>query len=102
MSAASDGNKAGQSSGQAGEAGSRDLDGRQATKGRGRAQAGGPAARVAETQRAAADGQAAIDPLVADQALATAQQKRASGTKPPSEPCGRRSEHVWFWPVSKC
>lgn len=86
MGAASDGSNAGQSSGQAGEADSLDLDGRQATKGRGRPQASVPAGRVAETQRAAAEGQAAIDPLVADVALATAEQKRDGGTRPPSEP----------------
>ena len=86
MSGASDGNNAGQSSGQAGEADSLDLDGRQAARGRGRTQASVPAGRPAETQRAAAEGQAAIDPLVADQALATAEQKRDSGTRPPSEP----------------
>ena len=86
MGAASDGNNAGQSSGQAGEPDSLDLDGRQAMKGRGRTQASVPAGRVAETQRAAAEGQAAIDPLVADVALATAEQKRDSGTRPPSEP----------------
>ena len=45
-----------------------------------------PAGRVAETQRAVAEGQAAIDPLVADVALATAEQKRDSGTRPLSEP----------------
>ena len=85
MSTASDGNNVGQSSGQAGEADSLDIDGRQAMKGRGRPQANVPAGRVAETQRAAAEGQAAIDPLVADQALATTEQKRDSGTRPPSE-----------------
>jgi hypothetical protein len=86
MSSASDGNNAGQSSGQAGEPDSLDLDGRQALKSRGRPQVSVPAGRVAETQRAAAEGQAAIDPLVADQALATAEQKRDSGTGPQSEP----------------
>ena len=86
MSTASDGNNAGQSSGQAGEPDALDLDGRQATIGRGRPQASVPAGRVAETQRAAAEGQAAIDPLVADQAMATAEQKRDNGTRPPSEP----------------
>ena len=86
MSSASDGNNAGQSNGQAGEADSLDLDGRRAIEGRGRPQASVPAGRVAETQRAAAGGQAAIDPLVADQALATTEQKRDSGTRPPSEP----------------
>lgn len=86
MSSASGGNNAGQSSGQAGEPDSLDLDGRQAMKGRGRTQASAPAGRVAETQRVAAEGQAAIDPLVADVALATAEQKRDSGTRPPSEP----------------
>jgi hypothetical protein len=86
MSAASDGSNAGQSSGQAGEADSLDLDGSQAMKGRGRPQPSVPAGRVAETQRAAAEGQAAIDPLVADVALATAEQKRDGGTRPPSEP----------------
>lgn len=85
MGAASDRSNSGQSSGEAGEADSLDLDGRQATKGRGRTQASVPAGRVAETQRAAAEGQAAIDPLVADVALATAEQKRDSGTRPPSE-----------------
>ncbi len=86
MGAALDGSNADQSSGQAGEADSLDLDGIQAIKGRGRPQASVPAGRAAETQRAAAEGQAAIDPLVADQALATAEQKRDSGTRPPSEP----------------
>jgi len=86
MSSASDGNNAGQSSGQAGEADSLDLDGRQAMKGRGQPQASVPAGQVAETQRAAAEGQSAIDPLVADVALATAEQKRDSATGPPSEP----------------
>ena len=86
MGAAFDGSNAGQSSGQAGEADSLDLDGSQAMKGRGRPQASVPAGRAAETQRAAAESQAAIDPLVADQALATAEQKRDSGTRPPSEP----------------
>ena len=83
MGAASDGSNAGQSSG---EADSLDLDGRQTTKGRGRTQASVPAGRVAETQRSAAEGQAAIDPLVADVALATAERKRDSGTMPPSGP----------------
>lgn len=86
MSTASDGNNAGQSSGQAGEPDSLDLDGSQAMKTRGRPQVSVPAGRVAETQRAAAEGQAAIDPLVADQALATAEQKRDSGNRPPGEP----------------
>lgn len=86
MGAASDGSNSGQSSGEAGEADSLDLDGRHAAKGRGRPQASVPAGRVAETQRAAAEGQAAIDPLVADVALATAEQKRDSGTRPPTEP----------------
>jgi len=86
MGAASDGSNSGQSSSQAGEADSLDLDGRQAAKGRGRPQASVPAGRVAETQRAAAEGQATIDPLVADVALATAEQKRDVGTEPPSEP----------------
>ena len=85
MSAVSDGNNAGQGSGHGVETDSLDLDGRQAMKGRERPQASGPAGRVAETQRAAAEGQAAIDPLVADQALATAEQKRDNGTRPPSE-----------------
>ncbi len=86
MSTASDANNAGQSSGQAGEADALDLDGRRAIEGRGRPQANVPAGRVAETQRAAAEGRAAIDPLVADVALATAEQKRDNGTRPPSEP----------------
>ena len=85
MSAASDGSNAGQVNGQTEEADSLGLDGRQAMQGRGRPQASVPAGRVAETQRAAAEGQAAIDPLVADQALATAEQKRDSGTRSPSE-----------------
>ena len=86
MGTVSDGSSAGQSSSEAGEADSRDLDGRQATKGRGRTQASVLAGRGAETQRAAAEGPAAIDPLVADVALAVAEQKRDSGTRPPSEP----------------
>ena len=85
MGTASDRNNAGQSSGQAGEADSLDLDGRRAIEGRGRPQAGVPAGRAAETQRAAAEGQAAIDPLVADQAMATAEQKRDNGTRSQSE-----------------
>jgi hypothetical protein len=86
MSAASDGSNAGNSTGQAGEANSLDLDGSQSMKGRGRPQASVPAGQVVESRRAAAEGQAAIDPLVADVALATAEQKRDSGTRPPSEP----------------
>ena len=86
MSSASEGNKAGQSNGQAGEADSLDLDGRRAIEGRGRPQTSVPAGRAADTQRAAAEGHAAIDPLVADQALATTEQTRDSGTRPPSEP----------------
>ncbi len=86
MGAASDGSNAGQSSGQAGEAGSPDLDGRQAMNGRERTQTSVPPGRAAETQRAAAEGQSAIDPLVADVALATAEQKRDTGARPPSEP----------------
>ena len=86
MGTVSDGSSAGQSSGQAGDADSVDLDGSQALKGRGRPQASVPAGRAAETQRAAAEGQAAIDPLVVDQALATAEQKRDSVTRPPIEP----------------
>ena len=81
MSAASDGNNAGQ----AGETDSLDLDGRQAIKGRERPQVAGSSGRVAETQRAAADDQAAIDPLVADQALATSVQKLDNSSKPSSE-----------------
>ncbi len=85
MSTASDGNNAGQGSGQAGEADSLDLDGRQASRGRERPQAIGSAGRIAETQRAAAEGQASIDPLVADQALTASEQKRDNGSRPPSE-----------------
>ena len=85
MGAASDGSNAGQSSGQAGEAGSPDLDGRQAMNGRERTQTSVPPGRAAETQRAAAEGQSAIDPLVADVALATAEQKRDNYTRPPIE-----------------
>ena len=55
-------------------------------KGRGLPQASVPAGRVAETRLAATAGQAAIDPLVAVVALATAEQKRDSGTRPPIEP----------------
>ena len=86
MSTAADGNNAGQGSGQAGEADSPDLDGRQSMTVRERPQAIGSAGRVAETQRAAAESQSAIDPLVTDQALATAEQKRDNGSRPPSEP----------------
>lgn len=85
MSSASDGSNAGQSNGQTGEADSLDLDGRRVIEGRGRPQASVQAGRVAETQRAAADGPEAIDPLVADVALATAEQKRDNGTRPPRE-----------------
>ena len=85
MGAASDVSNAGQSSGQAGEADSLDLDGRRAIEGRGRPQASVPAGRVAATQRVAAEGQSAIDSLVADVALATAEQKRDGGPRPPSE-----------------
>ena len=62
-----------------------DLDVRQALKGRERPQAVGSAGRLVETQRAAAEGQASIDPLVADQALTASQQKRDNGPRPPSE-----------------
>ena len=86
MSTASDGNNAGQSNGQAGQADSLELDGRQVMKGRERRQASGPAGRIAETQRAAAEGQAAIDPLVVDQALATSELKRDDRSRPPGEP----------------
>lgn len=86
MGAAFDRSNSGQSSGEAGEADSLDLDGRQAAKGRGRTQASMLAGQGAETQRAAAEGPAATDPLVADVALAVAEQKRDSGTRPPSEP----------------
>jgi len=86
MSTASDGNSASQSSGQAGEGDLPDLDGRQTIKGRERPQAVTSAGRVAETQRAAAEGQAAIDPLVADQALVRSGQKRDNESWPPSEP----------------
>ena len=86
MSAASDGNNAGQGSGQAGEADSLDFDVRHVMKGREQLQAIGSAGRVAETQRAAAKGQSAIDPLVADQALATSEQKRDNGPRLSSEP----------------
>jgi hypothetical protein len=86
MSAASDGNNAGQPRSEAGDADSLDLDGRQDIKGRERPQAIRSAGRVAETQRAAAEGQAAIDPFVADQALATSEQKRDNSPRPSSEP----------------
>ena len=86
MSTASDGNNTGQSSGQAGQADSLELDGRQVMKGRERRQASGPAGRIAETQRTTAEGQAAIDPLVVDQALATSEQKRDDRSRPPGEP----------------
>ena len=85
MSAATGGNNAGQGSGQPGEAESLDLDGRQALKVRERPQAVRSAGRMAETQRAAAEGQASIDPLVADQALTASEQKRESVPRPPSE-----------------
>ena len=86
MSSASDGNNAGQSSGQAGEGDLLDLDGRQTITGRERPQAVTSAGRVAETQRAAAEGQSAIDPLVADQALERSGHKRDNESWPPSEP----------------
>ena len=63
MSAASDGNIEGQGSGQAGEADSLELDGRQAMKGRENPQAVGSAGQVAETQRAAAEGHASKPPV---------------------------------------
>lgn len=85
MSTTSDSKNSGQGSGQPGEAESLDLDSRQALKGRERPQAIGSAGRVAETQRAAAEGQASIDPLVADQALTASEQKHESVPRPPSE-----------------
>ena len=89
MSAATDGSSAGQFNGQSGEADSLDLDARHAPKGRERPRADGSAGRIAETQRAAAEGQASIDPLVADQALTASERQRDNGPKPPNE--GRRA-----------
>ncbi|MBE0548389.1 MAG: hypothetical protein IH627_12230 [Rubrivivax sp.] len=80
-----DSNKAGQGSSQTGEADSLDLDGRQPRKGRDRLQAIASAGRIAETQRAAAEGQPSIDPLVADQALTPSEQKRDNGPRPQNE-----------------
>ena len=75
MSATSDESNAGQSSGQAGETDSLDIDGGKAMKGRERPQASGPEERIAEPLRATAQGHAASDRLVADQALAPSEQK---------------------------
>jgi hypothetical protein len=86
MSTPPRGNNTGQGSAHAEEADSLDLNGRQAMKGRERPQAIGSPGRIAESQRAIAEGQAAIDPLVADQALTSAEQKRDNGPKLPSEP----------------
>ena len=88
MSAANDGSSAGQFNGQSGEADSLDLDARHALKSRERPRANGSAGRIAETQRAAAEGQVSIDPLVADQALTASERQRDNGPKPPNE--GRR------------
>ena len=85
MSAASDGSNAGQVNGQTGEADSLDLDGRQTLKGHERPQAVGLAGRIAETQRADAEGQASIDPLVADQALMASERQRDNGPRPQNE-----------------
>jgi Large polyvalent protein-associated domain 7 len=87
MSATTNNSSAVQPTGQTGEADTLDLDGRQALKGRARPQhpsTVGSAARTAETQRAAAEGQASIDPLVADQAIA-ANDKRDNSAKPQKE-----------------
>ena len=85
MSAATDGSSAGQFNGQSGEADSLDLDARHALKGRERPRANASAGRIAETQRAAAEGQASIDPLAADQALTASERQRDNGPKPPNE-----------------
>jgi hypothetical protein len=63
MSTASNENNAGHGSGRAGEADSQDRDGRQVLKGPGRPQAMGSTQRIAETQRAAAEGQASKPPV---------------------------------------
>ena len=85
MSAASDKSNAGQVNGQTGEADSLDLDGRQTLKSRKRPQALGSAGRIAGTQRADAEGQASIDPLVADQALTSSERQRDIGPRPQYE-----------------
>ena len=85
MSEATNGSSAGEGNGQSGEADSLDLDGRQTLKGRERPQAIGSAGRIAETRRANAEGQASIDPLVADQALTASESPHDSGAKAQSE-----------------
>lgn len=85
MSMASDGSNAGQSNGQTGEADLLDLDGRQTPKGRERPQAISSAGRIAETQRADAEGPASIDTLVADQTLTASERQRDSGPRPQNE-----------------
>ena len=82
MSAASDGINAGQGSSQSGKADTPDLDARSPLKGRDRPQAIPSAGRIAETQRASAAGRSSIDPLVTDQALTAAEQKRDNGARP--------------------
>ena len=85
MSAASDKSNAGQVNGQTGEADSLDHYGRQTLKSRERPQALGSAGRIAGTQRADAEGQASIDPLVADQALTSSERQRDYGPRPQNE-----------------
>ena len=68
MSTVADNDNARQGSGQAGEADSLELDGRQAMKGRVRPQTMGPTERLAETQRAAAEGQASKPPVPVERA----------------------------------
>ena len=85
MGAASDGRNAGQVNAETGDADPLDLDGRQTLKGRDWPQAAGSAGRIAESQRADAEGLASIDPLVADQALTASEPHRDSGAKPQNE-----------------
>jgi len=88
MSAAIDGSATGQSNSQTGEADSLDVDGRKTLRGRDRPlqpSAIRSAGRNAETQRTNTEGQASIDPLVADQALTATEQKRDKGPRQPSE-----------------
>ena len=85
MSAASDGRDAGQVDAPTGDADPLDLDSRQTLKDRARPQAVGSAGRIAESQRADAEGLASIDPLVADQALTASERQRDSGARPQHE-----------------
>ena len=85
MSTASEGRDAWQVDAPTGDADPLDLDSRQTLKDRARPQAVGSAGRIAESQRADAEGLASIDPLVADQALTASERRRGRVARPQYE-----------------